>query len=89
MIQVNLIIQNKLGLHARASAKLSDLANRYQSEILLIYKQRKTDAKSILGVMTMGATLGQEITLEASGSDENEAAESIQALFNNRFGESE
>lgn len=89
MIQVNLTIQNKLGLHARASAKLSDLANRYQSEIYLIHKQRKTDAKSILGVMTIGATLGHEIILEASGTDESEAVNAIQALFNDRFGESE
>ena len=89
MIQVNLTIQNKLGLHARASAKLSDLANRYQSEIHLIHKQRKTDAKSILGVMTIGATLGHEIILEACGTDESEAVNAIQALFNNRFGESE
>lgn len=82
-------IQNKLGMHARASALLSDTANKFQSSIILHFKSRDIDAKSILAVMTMGATLGCEMELIVNGPDEERAIQTIVDLFNNKFGEKE
>ena len=84
-----LTICNKLGMHARASALLSDTANKFQCEIYMSYNNQKTDAKSILGVMTMGATLGCEVEVTTDGIDEDLALQTISDLFNNRFGENE
>jgi len=89
MNQQTVTIQNKLGLHARASALLSDTANKFQSSITLQFKSRNIDAKSILAVMTMGATLGAQIELITEGPDEDRAAEIIVELFNKKFGEKE
>lgn len=80
---------NKLGLHARASAKLSQLAAQYQCEVLLSKNGRQINAKSIMGVMMLAAGVGSTVTLETIGVDAEEAMAAITALFNNRFGEGE
>lgn len=82
-------IINKLGLHARASMKLTDLAARYHSSCHVIFNERRADAKSIMEVMVIGATFGKSIALEVSGDDETEAMEALETLINNRFGEAE
>ncbi len=87
MLQKKLTIVNKLGLHARASVKLINLAGRFQSEILLSYDNREINAKSILGTMALGAAQGAEIILIVSGPDEELALEKISELINNGFGE--
>lgn len=84
-----LTILNKLGLHARASAKLTRLAGQFESEIWLTRNGRKVNAKSIMGVMTLAASQGTMIDLEVSGPDELAAIEALRALVNGYFGESE
>ena len=80
-------IINKLGLHARASAKLTQLAAKYQSEVSMSRNNRKVNAKSIMGVMMLAAGKGAKVTLETAGPDENEAMEALVALINDYFGE--
>ena len=87
MIQNKLTISNKLGLHARASAKLTKLAASFKSEIFLSRNGRRVNAKSIMGVMMLAAGLGAEIELEVEGPDEQAAAEALRALVNDKFGE--
>ena len=87
MIQTTLTISNKLGLHARASAKLTKLAASFKSEIFLCRNGRRVNAKSIMGVMMLAAGLGAEIELEAEGPDEQVAAEALRALVDEKFGE--
>lgn len=82
-------IINKLGLHARASAKLSQLAAEYQCEVLLSRGSRQINAKSIMGVMMLAAGIGSTVTLETIGTDADEAMQAITALINDRFGEGE
>lgn len=82
-------IINKLGLHARASAKLSQLAAHYQCEVLLSKGSRQINAKSIMGVMMLAAGIGSTVTLETIGTDSEEAMQAITALINDRFGEGE
>jgi phosphocarrier protein HPr len=82
-------IINKLGLHARASTKLTQTASQYQSEIFIERNGRRVNAKSIMGVMMLAASKGSIVTLEANGSDEAAAMESLLGLINNRFGEPE
>ena len=82
-------IVNKLGLHARASAKLSQLAAQFPCEILLSRNGRKINAKSIMGVMMLAAGIGSSVTLETVGEQADEAMQALTALINNRFGESE
>ena len=82
-------IINKLGLHARASAKLSQLAAQYPCEILLSRNGRQINAKSIMGVMTLAAGIGSKITLETVGDQADEAMTALTDLINNRFGEGE
>ncbi len=82
-------IVNKLGLHARAAAKLVHLASRYASEIKIIKDQQEVNAKSIMGVMMLGAARGTELNLQVSGEDEIQAFKDLIALIENRFGESE
>ena len=82
-------IVNKLGLHARASAKLSQLAAQFPCEILLSRNGRQINAKSILGVMMLAAGIGSSVTLETVGEQADEAMQALTALINNRFGESE
>jgi len=80
-------IINKLGLHARASAKLTQLAAKYQSDVTMARNNRKVNAKSIMGVMMLAAGKGAKVTFETSGPDEDEALEAIVALVNDYFGE--
>ena len=87
MIKTALKISNKLGLHARASAKLTKLASSFTSEIHLSRGGRRVNAKSIMGVMMLAAGLGSEVELEIEGEDEQAAAEAISALVNDKFGE--
>ena len=82
-------IINKLGLHARASAKLSQLASQFQCEVLLSKGSRQINAKSIMGVMMLAAGIGSTVTLETIGTDSEEAMQAITALINDRFGEGE
>lgn len=87
MIEKTQIIINKLGLHARAAAKLSHLANMFSANIYLIYNEDKVNAKSLLGILTLAASVGNELTLQASGEDEQEAITAISELFNRKFDE--
>lgn len=87
MIEKTQIIINKLGLHARAAAKLSHLANMFSANIFLIYNEDKVNAKSLLGILTLAASVGNEIILQASGDDEQEAITAISDLFNRKFDE--
>lgn len=89
MQQTTLTLINKLGLHARASAKLTQLASQFSSQIWLIRDNRRVNAKSIMGVMMLAAGLGTSLILETDGSDEIAALEAISTLFRNRFGENE
>ena len=82
-------IVNKLGLHARASAKLSQLAAQFPCEILLSRNGRQINAKRIMGVMMLAAGIGSSVTLETVGEQADEAMQALTALINNRFGESE
>jgi phosphocarrier protein HPr len=82
-------IINKLGLHARASAKLSQLAAQYPCEILLSRNGRQINAKSIMGVMMLAAGMGSKVTLETVGDQADEAMTALTDLINNRFGEGE
>ncbi|MCK4942130.1 MAG: HPr family phosphocarrier protein [Candidatus Aminicenantes bacterium] len=87
MIKREIEITNKLGLHARAAAKLSHLANTFNSDIFLIYDQDKVNAKSLLGILTMAASIGNNITIMAKGKDEEKAVNKITELFHNKFNE--
>lgn len=87
MIRETIEIINKLGLHARASAKLSHLANTFSSDIHLIYNDDRVDAKSLLGILTLAASVGNDITIEANGRDEKKALKEIVALFHSKFHE--
>jgi len=82
-------IINKLGLHARASAKLSQLAAQFPCEILLSRNGRQINAKSIMGVMMLAAGMGSKVTLETVGDQADEAMAALTELINNRFGEGE
>ncbi|MBA2722118.1 MAG: HPr family phosphocarrier protein [Methylibium sp.] len=89
MISTRIKISNKLGLHARASAKLAKLAGSYPCEVFLSRGERRVNAKSIMGVMMLAAGLGAEIEVETSGEREREAMDALLALIVNRFGEGE
>ena len=80
-------IVNKLGLHARASAKLTQLAAKYQCDVSLARNGRKINAKSIMGVMMLAAGKGSRVVLETDGPDETEALDAITALIGDYFGE--
>lgn len=87
MIQSTVTISNKLGLHARASAKLTKLAGSFPCEVWLSRGERRINAKSIMGVMMLAAGLGAEVTLETDGTQEQEAMDALLALINDKFGE--
>jgi phosphocarrier protein HPr len=87
MTEKTLIILNKLGLHARAAAKLSHLANMYNSDVYLIYNEDKINAKSLLGILTLAASVGNEITIQAIGDDEKAAVAALGDLFTQKFDE--
>ncbi|MBB2486655.1 MULTISPECIES: HPr family phosphocarrier protein [Roseateles] len=89
MIKTTLTISNKLGLHARASAKLTKLAGAYQCEVFLSRGSRRVNAKSIMGVMMLAAGIGSQVELETDGPDEQAAQDAITALVNDKFGEGE
>jgi len=89
MIKTNATISNKLGLHARASAKLTKLAGSFPCEVWLSRNDRRINAKSIMGVMMLAAGLGSEIELETDGPQEQEAMDALLALINDKFGEGE
>ncbi len=89
MITKELEIINKLGLHARASAKLTQLAGKFQCEVWLTRNQRRINAKSIMGVMMLAAGKGSTVTLEADGPDEQACFDALAELIAARFGESE
>ncbi len=81
-------IRNKLGLHARASAKLSKLAGSFQCEVHMSRRERRVNAKSIMGVMMLAAGLGSDVELETDGVDEDAAMVALVALIDDKFGES-
>ncbi len=88
-MQQDALIINKLGLHARASAKLTQLASSFKCEVLLSRNNRRVNAKSIMGVMMLAAAKGSTITIETTGVDEQAAMTAIVALINDYFGEGE
>jgi len=87
MLKSTLTISNKLGLHARASAKLTKLAGGFQCEVFMSRNGRRVNAKSIMGVMMLAAGLGSQVELETEGADEQAAQDAITALVNDKFGE--
>lgn len=87
MIERDLEILNQLGLHARAAAKLVHTAGRFCCDVQLIKEGEVVDAKSILGLMAIGAARGTKISIVCDGNDENEAMEAVSALIENRFDE--
>ena len=89
MIRTRITISNKLGLHARAAAKLTKLAGSFRSDIFLRRGDRHINAKSIMGVMMLAAGLGSEVDLEVDGADEQPATEALVALIDGKFGEGE
>ena len=89
MQQREIEIINKLGLHARASAKLTQTAGSFLSEVWISRDGRKVNAKSIMGVMMLAAARGAMVTLETRGTDEMEAMSALVALINGKFGEGE
>ena len=89
MIQQELEIINKLGLHARASAKLTQLGGKFKSEVWLTRNNRRVNGKSIMGVMMLAAGKGSKILLETNGEDEHACFEAIAALIADKFGEGE
>ena len=89
MIKQEIEIINKLGLHARASSKLTQTASQFKSDVWIEKNDRKVNAKSIMGVMMLAAAKGSTISLEANGVDETAAMEALKALINDYFGEGE
>jgi len=89
VIQSTITISNRLGLHARASAKLTKLAGSFRSEIHLSRQTRRVNAKSIMGVMMLAAGMGTEIGIEVDGPDEAAAMAALRALIDDKFGEGE
>ncbi len=82
-------IINKLGLHARASAKLTQLATQFKSEVWVTRNERRVNAKSIMGVMMLAAAKGSIVRVETEGEDEVEAMEALRMLIMDKFGEAE
>jgi phosphocarrier protein len=89
MPDLDIVVSNKLGLHARAAAKLTQLASQFNSEIFISKGARRVNAKSIMGVMMLAAGIQTTVKLEATGSDADRALEAIQKLFDDKFGEGE
>jgi len=87
MIRQTIIIQNQLGLHTRAAAKLVDTAKKFESKIELMFRERTVDCKSIMGVITLGAQKNNELDLIIEGEDESSALEAIRKLVDAKFGE--
>ena len=89
MIQTNTTISNKLGLHARASAKLTKLAGSFPCDVWMSKGDRRVNAKSIMGVMMLAAGIGSEVTVECDGENESEAMAALLGLIADKFGEGE
>lgn len=89
MIKQEMTIINKLGLHARASTKLTQTASQFASEIWIERNGRKVNAKSIMGVMMLAAAKGSVVSIEANGTDEGLAIDALQHLIDDYFGEGE
>jgi phosphocarrier protein HPr len=89
MIQTTITISNKLGLHARASAKLTKLAGSFPCEVWMARGERRVNAKSIMGVMMLAAGIGIDVMVETHGDKEQEAMDALLALINDKFGEGE
>lgn len=89
MLQQEVEIINRLGLHARASAKLTQVAGQFAAEVWVSRNGRRVNAKSIMGVMMLAAAKGTRITVETSGSDEAPAMQAVTALIADKFGEGE
>ena len=89
MIQRSIQISNKLGLHARASAKLTQTASQFRSSVWIARAGRRVNAKSIMGVMMLAAGLGSTVEVETEGPDEEAALAAVEALFAGKFGEAE
>jgi phosphocarrier protein HPr len=87
MIRTTIVISNKLGLHARASAKLTKLAGGYQCDVHMSRSGRRINAKSIMGVMMLAAGQGTEIEIETDGADEEAAMAALRGLIDDKFGE--
>ena len=87
MIKTSISISNKLGLHARASAKLTKLAGSFESDVFMSRNDRRVNAKSIMGVMMLAAGIGSVVEIEVDGPDEEAAMAAITALINDKFGE--
>ena len=87
MLKKSVKVTNKLGLHARAAAKLTQTASSFASAVFISREGRRVNAKSIMGVMMLAAGLGSTVELEADGADEAAAVEAIEKLFANKFGE--
>jgi phosphocarrier protein len=89
MIKTTATISNKLGLHARASAKLTKLAGSFPCDVWMSRNDRRVNAKSIMGVMMLAAGLGAEVGIETDGAQEQPAMDALLALINDKFGEGE
>ncbi len=89
MLEKQVTIRNKLGLHARAAVKFVNLANRFNSSVKIFKDGNEIDGKSILGILTLAAIQGSQIRLLVSGKDEKEAIGALEGLINNRFDEAE
>ena len=89
MTKATVRISNRLGLHARASAKLTKLAGSFKSDIFLARNGRRVNAKSIMGVMMLAAGIGSEVEIDAEGTDAQAAVDAIVALIDDKFGEGE
>ena len=89
MISIEVEIVNKLGLHARASTKLTQMASKFASEVWIARNGRRVNAKSIMGVMMLAAAKGSFVTLEANGADEQAAIDALKVLIADYFGEGE
>ncbi|MBV8679189.1 MAG: HPr family phosphocarrier protein [Aquitalea sp.] len=89
MLRVEIQIINKLGLHARASSKFTQLASRFKSDVGIARNGRRVNGKSIMGVMMLAAAKGSTVELDVDGADEQEALDALVALINNRFDEAE
>ena len=88
-MKTNIVISNKLGLHARASAKLTKMAGSFACDVWLSRGERRVNAKSIMGVMMLAAGKGVEITIETVGDQEEQAMQALVQLMNDKFGEGE
>jgi phosphocarrier protein len=89
MPTIDIVISNKLGLHARAAAKLTQLASRFKADVFIARGAQRVNAKSIMGVMMLAAGQGVTVKVDAEGADADLALQDIRLLFDNKFGEHE